>query len=373
MSIFISSYPYVFERHIRIFDFFKKQDDLVFILPRTWKSKGGKLIDRPVQKPYGTLIATPAYFWHSRYPLIRGQLKGWMPATGEILRKHAKPGDVLLTSIEPNMLVTYLNARLARRLGLKHVFITWQNIRFRKLISWLIRQTVRLSAGVMFGTEKARETFLPYLEPHLKTAVIPQSGVDTELFAPMKKPHDGIVFLFGAVFDERKGVMTTIEAFRMVHTQEPTARLVMIGIGKLWDAAQARVRALKLESAVTFISWLPNEKLPDMFASADVFVHPSEPYRDWEEQYGWTMLQASSSGLPVIATRIGSIPEAVLDGTTGILVSPKNPEELSVAMLKLVRDPELRKRMGQAGRAYMLERFSHATVAQHMEDFLRSL
>ena len=167
--------------------------------------------------------------------------------------------------------------------------------------------------------------------------------------------------------------MTTIEAFRMVHTQEPTARLVMIGIGKLWDAAQARVRALKLESAVTFISWLPNEKLPDMFASADVFVHPSEPYRDWEEQYGWTMLQASSSGLPVIATRIGSIPEAVLDGTTGILVSPKNPEELSVAMLKLVRDPELRKRMGQAGRAYMLERFSHATVAQHMEDFLRSL
>src|SRR3989344_3069623 len=157
--IFITSYPYVYERHIRVFDFFQKRDDLFFILPREWKSKGGTLIDRPVKKPYGKLVATPAYFWHSRYPLIRGQLKGWMPATGSILRRYAKRGDVLLTSIEPNMLVTYLNARIARRLGLKHVFITWQNISFRRITEWLIRQNVRLSVGVMFGTHKAEQIF----------------------------------------------------------------------------------------------------------------------------------------------------------------------------------------------------------------------
>lgn len=373
MSIFISSYPYVYERHIRVFDFFQKKDDLVFVLPAAWKSKGGELIDRPVQKSYGKLIATPAYFWHSHYPLLRGQLKGWMPRTRSMLKKFSKPGDVLLTSMEPNMLVTYLNSRIARDLGLKHVFITWQNIGFRKLTEWLIRQNVRLSAGVMCGTETARTVFAPYVQPHLRVAVIPQSGVDIDLFKPGNKDNKNIIFLFAAVFDERKGVFTAIRAFHQTRETVPEARLTMVGMGKLWEPAKALVRELGLQDVVEFIPWVPNDQLPKIFAASDVLIHPSEPFRGWEEQYGWTILQASSSGLPVVATNIGSIPEAVLDGTTGILVPPKNPEGLATAMRKLARDPELRNRMGQAGRKYILERFSHAAVAERMEHFLRSL
>ncbi len=371
--IFVTSYPYVYERHIRVFDFFQKQDDLIFILPKTWKSKGGKLLDHPIQKPYGKLIATPAYFWHSHYPLVRGQLKGWMPATNSILRKYAKPGDVLLTSIEPNMLVTYLNSRIAHRLGMKHVFITWQNRKFRKLTEWLIHQNVRLSAGIMFGTHKAEQVFAPYRAPHLKTEVIPQSGVDVDLFTPRKTEHDGIVFLFAAVFDERKGVLTTIKAFKKTRETVRNARLTMVGMGKLWEPAKMLVRELGLQNSVEFIPWMPNDQLPKIFGVADILVHPSEPYREWEEQYGWTMLQASSSGLPVIATNIGSIPEAVLDEKTGILVPPKNPEALAQAMIRLARDPALRQAQGQAGREYILERFSHQSVAHRMEQFLRSL
>ena len=86
---------------MRVFDFFHRKDDLVFILPKAWKSKGGRLVEYPIEKSYGTLVATEAYFWHSHYPLIRGQLKGWMPRTQSILKKLSRPGDFLLSSICP--------------------------------------------------------------------------------------------------------------------------------------------------------------------------------------------------------------------------------------------------------------------------------
>jgi glycosyltransferase involved in cell wall biosynthesis len=128
-----------------------------------------------------------------------------------------------------------------------------------------------------------------------------------------------------------------------------------------------------MQDHVTFIQWLPNHELAGIFAASDVLVHPSEPYRDWEEQFGWTMLQAASSALPVIATRMGSIPEAVLDEQTGILVEPKRPDQLAEAMIRLGTDPQLRARMGQAGREYVSSKLSHQAVATRMEDFLKNL
>ena len=116
--IFITSYPYIGPRHIRVFDFFKKKNDLVFILPEVWKMKDGKVTMRPIEKPGLKIIPTPAYFFHSRHFLIGGLLKGWMPGTGSILKKLSHPGDVVYTAIEPNLLTTYLNGRLAKKLGL---------------------------------------------------------------------------------------------------------------------------------------------------------------------------------------------------------------------------------------------------------------
>ena len=240
---------------------------------------------------------------------------------------------------------------------------------------------MRWTAGFCCATDLPHGCLKPYCAPHLKVAVIPQSGVDSDIFKPgvpsafrSKYGLEGkFIFLFGAVFDERKGVMTTINAFHKALQKIHNAHLVMIGIGKLWEAAQARVKELSLTEHVTFIPWMDNKELPAVFAGVDVLVHPSEPYRDWEEQYGWTMLQASASGLPVIATKIGSIPEAVLDGRTGLLVEPKSVEALRDAMETLVSNDQLRKDLGTAGRTYIEERFSHRAVAQRMEHFLRTL
>lgn len=330
-----------------------------------------------------------APFYHSNYPIIRGMLKGWIPSTGRFLRKMASKGDVLLSSSEPNLLTSYLYGRLCRKLGVKAVFLTWQNIPYEKRLSglklkiteWLLKKNIEMSAGILCGTKQAYEINKRYFRENTRVEIIPQSGVDVEIFKPgqesdFRKKYNlegKTIFLFGAVFDERKGVFTTIKAFGEVAKKLPEVHLVMIGIGKLWDEARTLVKNLNLSDRVTFIDWMPNSELGKVFCAVDVLVHPSEPYKDWEEQYGWTILQASASGLPVIATNIGAISEAVLDGKTGILIEPKNSEALAIAMTDLALNQDKRKLMGENGRKYILENLSHQKVAEKLERFLHSI
>lgn len=389
MKIFVNSYIYAYERFFRMFDFFENKDSLVFILPKIWKAKGGKIKVVPLEKSEFKIIKTWAPFYHSHYPLIKGMLKGWMPFTGSILRKLAHKGDVLLSSSEPNLLSTYLYSRLAKKMGLKHVFLTFQNINYEKRLSgtklkitnWLLRQNIKLSAGALCGTRQTYEVLKPYLNDKIKVSIIPQTGVDVDMFKPgvesdfrrRFKLEDKFIFLFAAVFDERKGVFTTIKAFKKTLNDLSTAHLVMIGMGKLWSQAKDLVNQLGITDKVTFIEWLPNHELAGIFSSVDVLVHPSEPYKGWEEQMGSTLLQASSSGLPVIATNIGGIPESIINQKTGILVEPKNIEALHEAMVYLAQHPEVMAEFGRQGREHVLSEYSHKVVAERLERFLNSL
>jgi glycosyltransferase involved in cell wall biosynthesis len=85
----------------------------------------------------------------------------------------------------------------------------------------------------------------------------------------------------------------------------------------------------------------------------DIFVLPS-----WSEGFPLVILEAMAAGCPVISTRVGAIPEVVLDGVTGILVEKQNPQQLAQAMITLIENPDLRRQMGQAGRKRFEEHFT---------------
>lgn len=387
--IFITSYTYFGSRHINIFRHFKKKDDLVFILPEKWLEKDGRIIPLEISREEFKVISTPAYFYHSRYPIIRGMLKGWMPATGRILRSMAKPGDILYTAIEPNLLVTYFNARLARKLKMKHVFAVVQNISHRQRLSGLklkiteriIRSNVGLAAGAVCALKRARDVLKPYTPKDFPLAIIPVSGANTEHFMPgissdFRKKYrlEGkIILVFAGVFEKRKGLATLLEAFKHTVGIRPEIHLVMIGRGIMRVEIDKYILQNNLKDSITIIEWLPNQELPGVYAQSDIFIYPSEPHKGWEEQLGYSILEASASGLPIIATQMGSMDEIVLDGKSGILVPPADSSALSGAILRLASDSELRKTMGQAARQHMLDNFSHKSIAQRLEKFLRSL
>ncbi len=95
----------------------------------------------------------------------------------------------------------------------------------------------------------------------------------------------------------------------------------------------------------------------------------AEPYGGWEEQFGYSMAEASLMELPVVSTRSGSIEDVVVDGKTGILVEPDNVIQLANAMVRLAMDSALRMRLGHEGRKYITRHFSHAVVAQQFFEF----
>ena len=393
MRIFSTSYTYIYDHNYRVFDYFINKNNLVLVVPKKWKSTKGskKTVFSPKLKNI-KVISASTLFYHSKYPIIRGQLKGWMPMLWFILKKESRPGDIFFSAYEPNLLVTYIYGLIAKNLKLKHVFFTWQNVPYRgrlsgfklKLIEWLLKKNIELSAAGVCGMQKAYEVHKDYFErynPNIKIAVFNQAGVDTDTFNPEAENDFRVkygligkkVITYSATFTSRKGTLQTIEAFKMLSREIIDAHLVIIGTGELESRVRQIIEESGIKNRVTLLPWQPLNELAPIYAQSDIMVHPSVPFEGWEEQWGLLMLQAQACGTPVITSKTGSLEETVLDGKTGILVEKSEPDDIYRAMKKIIMDDNLRETMGKAGRKYVVEHFSHRSTAERMEKFLNSL
>jgi glycosyltransferase involved in cell wall biosynthesis len=137
----------------------------------------------------------------------------------------------------------------------------------------------------------------------------------------------------------------------------PEAELLLVGDGPERRALEQLARALRLDANVIFSGW--QEDARASLAELDVLALPSR-----SESLPLVVVEAMLAALPVVATGVGSVPEAVEDGVTGLLVPVGSPRELASAVQTLRDDPELRRRMGAEGRRVALSRFSPAGTAQ---------
>jgi glycosyltransferase involved in cell wall biosynthesis len=142
-----------------------------------------------------------------------------------------------------------------------------------------------------------------------------------------------------------------VRALELAPTLKPRLRLVMVGDGPL----RAEVQALLDAASVADMAWLPGERhdIPDLLRGLDCFVLPS-----LAEGISNTILEAMSSGLPVIATNVGGNPELVSEGKTGVLVPASDPEAMAEAIIAYAQDPEQAQAVGRAGRIEVERHFS---------------
>lgn len=167
--------------------------------------------------------------------------------------------------------------------------------------------------------------------------------------------------LYAGRLEYCKGLLPLLRSAPIVAGAFPAVRYLIAGgrhssiddeqLGQALDAGDAR-RHVQL---LGHVYW---SQLIDLYAQATVFVAPA-----FYESFGISILEAMACGLPVVASTAGGIPEVVEDGVTGILVPPGDPQALAEAIVRLLREPELRVRMGQAGRARVLARFTAECVA----------
>ena len=114
---------------------------------------------------------------------------------------------------------------------------------------------------------------------------------------------------------------------------------------------------------VQFLGEVADAELPALFCAADIFAMSSVGHRRSIEGFGLVYLEAAAHGLPIVAHRIGGVSEAVMDGVNATLCDPENRETLAVAIWDLVRDPQVRIRMGTAGQAFA-KQFSWRRIAE---------
>jgi glycosyltransferase involved in cell wall biosynthesis len=186
-------------------------------------------------------------------------------------------------------------------------------------------------------------------------------GVDTDLFHPATDVDRGgdYIVCVARFSDPRKNVRLLLDAYAKLHQQAQTVPdLYLIGDPPTAEA-QSYLRQLGIGDKVRLIEPKRGEELAQLFRRAQFFALSSD-----EEGLGIVILEAMASGLPVVSTACGGPATAVVEGGTGFLTPVGDVDALAAALQRLVSDPELRARMGAAGRRAAVERFSLAAAGK---------
>lgn len=184
-------------------------------------------------------------------------------------------------------------------------------------------------------------------------------GLDVSTYDGRESIHsDSPRFLSVGQLKEKKGFGFLIEAYRMLAEQGVDFRAEIIGEGPLRKRLQEAVDRAGLEDRVQLRGALPHSDVKEAYRWADLFVLPCVTASDGDRDgIPNVILEAMASGLPVVSTRHSGIPEAVEDGTSGLLIPPADSVSLAAALARLAADPELRRQYGEAGRKLVSEAF----------------
>lgn len=211
--------------------------------------------------------------------------------------------------------------------------------------------------------------------PPARIALIP-SAVDASRLRPTRgaaalraaegAAADDVVLLAMSSLVRRKGVDLLLAALAALNARALHPRLWIAGDGPERAALAARVDALALREQVRFLG--RRDDVGDLLAACDVFVLPAR-----QEGLGVAALEAMAAARPVVASAVGGLAEAVIDGRTGRLVPPDDPGRLADALAELVRDPALRAALGNAGPARIAERFGAEQMVTAYERLYREV
>jgi glycosyltransferase involved in cell wall biosynthesis len=194
------------------------------------------------------------------------------------------------------------------------------------------------------------------------------NGVDVNFFSPIEDPSEvkrslGVsrkyVLLYLGRLASSKGITYLLRAMPLLRDEVRDVVLLIGGRGEIEGELRREAAALGVDGIVDFRGFVPQELLAQYYGASDVVVVPSII-----EAMGIVPLEAMSMKKPVIGARTGGIPELVIDGTTGLLVPPRDPGAIADAVKRLHDNPGLAAELGENGRAMVADRFTWEKVAQ---------
>jgi glycosyltransferase involved in cell wall biosynthesis len=235
--------------------------------------------------------------------------------------------------------------------------------RVSQVLWWLTDGGIAISGAIREFTlriEGASEHKVDIVRYGLSYRWIPDAEIQSArqtIREELRLKDDTLVLGMVCRLVEQKGIIYALQAFKPIYGKFPNVHLVITGDGELADDLRSQARMLGISDRVHWLGWREDAQI--VMASMDIFLMPSL----WEG-FGLVLLEAMSRRLPIIASHVSAIPEVVQNGTTGLLTTPRDIDELSKAMIHLLEDRSLRKHMGLLGEDRLEQEFS----VKHMVD-----
>jgi glycosyltransferase involved in cell wall biosynthesis len=253
--------------------------------------------------------------------------------------------DWIFSDSEPCAVQTLVSLRWAKRIGCKMACYSWENILKDYGSRSRVEKKILANCDIAFvGNEGARKNLtLKGCDP-AKTRKILETGIDTEFYKPLENVKENYDYLFVGRRVPEKGV-ELIDA-----TLDLLPKMTMLWVGKgPYTPRHGQV-----------LGYLPEEDLPRIYNSARVFLYPSIPTPDWEEQGFYSGLEALACGTPVISTFCGAIPELIDRCVAVDLIEPNSPS----ALRALLQVPYRTVYQEAQARKFVLERYSLPVIAK---------
>ncbi|GAB4474830.1 MAG: glycosyltransferase family 4 protein [Anaerolineae bacterium] len=327
--------------------------DLTVIVPPAWD---GQPLERAHTEGY-RLIVEPVRFdgdFHlHHYPGLRRHIREVQP-------------HIVHVDEEPYNLATYQAVQLARRAGARSLFFSWQNLlrRYPPPFSWFERWVLDHVDHAVVGNREAASVWRAkgYSGP---LEVIPQFGVDPEIFSPPPQPtaHERFIIGYAGRLVPEKGIDTLIRAVSLLKGEW---YLTLVGDGPERARLSELAGLLNIGGSVHFADPLPSTRMPEFYRSLDVLVLPSRTRKNWKEQFGRVLIEAMACAVPVIGSQSGAIPEVI--GETGLTFPEGDAYALAESLQRLLLDRPLREALGKAGRQRVLRNFTQAQIAARTVD-----
>jgi glycosyltransferase involved in cell wall biosynthesis len=239
----------------------------------------------------------------------------------------------------------------------------------------LAGRVLLISALRLADTVAANSKFTLGLLPEGNKYLLVFPAVDSRILAltTATPPNDGTLrLLFVGRLVVRKGADLLLKVFKELIAEVPGAELDIVGDGPEAGPLRELARKIGVEDRVRFHGALTGTPLYDLFVRSDVLVMPSRTTKGDVEGFGTVFIEAGLFGKPSVATRTGGIPEAVIDEETGLLVPEDDEGALTVALRRILTDPDLRRRLGASARERALNQFSLDRAMDTLEQAIKS-
>lgn len=326
--------------------------ELTVVSPSYWRADdGGKQVIEASERHNWRMVEAPLWLnGHFHLHLY--------PTLGSIMREYAP--DLVHIDEEPYNLATAHALWLARRHGARAIFFAFQNLyrTYPPPFSWLERYDYRHADYALAGNEDA-VTVLRRKGYHGPAAVVPQFGVDTELFRPHPHPaNDPLRIGYVGRLVPQKGVDCLLRAYAPLAAR---AEVVIVGRGPSEPELRALAQTLGIADRVRFVGSLGSHEVADLMAGLDVLVLPSRTVPNWAEQFGRVLVEAMACEVAVVGSSSYEIPRVI--GDAGLIFPEDEVAALAECLTRMVDDPALRRELARKGRERVLAHYTQERIA----------